>query len=75
MQIITNDRLDQGTEPANGTVTTKGGKQVAADLVIWATGSKPNTQWLQGGQLQGSLEPNGRIKVSWPRHCKFKVLQ
>ncbi|KAF5364780.1 hypothetical protein D9758_009319 [Tetrapyrgos nigripes] len=69
VDLILNDSLDVDSENKISTVgevqtyTTKGGKDVKADLVIRAYGSKPNTSFLSSSSLSPLLTPSGTIKV------------
>ncbi|KAG1657550.1 hypothetical protein FOA52_005436 [Chlamydomonas sp. UWO 241] len=48
------------------TMTPKAGgeaKSIKADLVIWATGSSPNTAFLKGTEFASAIDEAGRLKV------------
>ncbi len=60
LQIHLSERAIKGSEA--GELKLESGKVLAADLVIW-TGSRPNTEWLQGTELAASLDESGRLKV------------
>lgn len=42
----------------------EGSKTLPADLVIWATGAKPNTDWLKDTEFCAALDGKGYIAVS-----------
>ncbi|KAF5364793.1 hypothetical protein D9758_009322 [Tetrapyrgos nigripes] len=72
VSLILNDSLDVDSENKISTIgevqtyTTKGGKDVKADLVIRAYGSKPNTSFLSSpssSTLSSFLTPSGTIKT------------
>jgi pyruvate/2-oxoglutarate dehydrogenase complex dihydrolipoamide dehydrogenase (E3) component len=43
-QVILGDKVSSDTLPQDGYVTTQSGKRIRADLVIPATGGRPNSQ-------------------------------
>ncbi|GLC45828.1 hypothetical protein PLESTM_001784400 [Pleodorina starrii] len=52
----------EGRGPA--TLTLSDGSSVAADLVLWCAGAKPNTAFLAGGELAANvLDGKGLVKV------------
>lgn len=62
VQVLLNDRADKIDEEGK-VVTTRSGKQVPADLVFWAAGSRANAGMLARGDLAGLLDVNGRATV------------
>lgn len=68
------ERAEGGTQhPSMGasvlsgpmTVMTSSGKALAdVDLLIFASGAKPNTAWLAGGSLAGSLDATGHLRIA-----------
>lgn len=68
------ERAEGGTQhPSMGasvlsgpmTVVTSSGKAFAdVDLLIFASGAKPNTAWLAGGSLAGSLDATGHLRIA-----------
>lgn len=60
VKVLLNDRVDS---PQGGQATTKGGQTLAADLVIMATGGKPNTEWLRPTVLGSALDARGYVQV------------
>ncbi|KAG2438421.1 hypothetical protein HYH02_010876 [Chlamydomonas schloesseri] len=54
----------EGHGPASLSLEGKdGGSSLAADMVLWCAGARPNTGFLRGGELEGCLTENGSIKV------------
>lgn len=45
------------------TVVTAAGERIEGDLLVWATGSKPITDWLEGGALKAALSKTGHVNV------------
>lgn len=55
------------------TVVLQSGQELSADLVIWAVGAKPNTEFLKATELAPALDGAGRVKVGlrqpWGEPC------
>jgi apoptosis-inducing factor 2 len=49
------------SEPEPGRYVTSAGETIKADMVIWATGTTPNTDWLR--EHHGWLDETGHVKV------------
>lgn len=45
------------------TLTTSGGQQLQADLVLWCIGGRANSSFLTGGPLASAVDAKGLIKV------------
>ena len=46
-------------------VSTSKGRTIAdVDLLVYATGAKPNTQWLENSSLSACLEPSGHVRTA-----------
>lgn len=66
--ILTNERLEGAGHPADifadgGTALTRHGRIVTYDLVLWCTGGRPNTGYMQS-HFANTLNGDGRIKVA-----------
>jgi NADH dehydrogenase FAD-containing subunit len=67
--IITGDRLDGSNSPtddvfaAAGEARTLGGRRIPYDLILWCTGGRPNTAYMQS-HFADRLDHQGRIKVA-----------
>jgi NADH dehydrogenase FAD-containing subunit len=67
--IITGERLQGAPDsPADvfshgGVAVTDRGREVPYDLLIWCTGSRPNTAYMRPA-LESALDANGRIRVT-----------
>ncbi|PNW76355.1 hypothetical protein CHLRE_12g556228v5 [Chlamydomonas reinhardtii] len=53
----------EGRGPVSLTLDGKEGRTLAADVVLWCAGARPNTAFLQGGELAGCLDERGAVKV------------
>ena len=64
VDIITNDTIIECVANENGEISkviTQNGKEIETDLLVIATGIKPNTDFLKDTEI--NLAPNGAIKV------------
>lgn len=71
-QIVYNEKVSKKDDK---TVVLQSGQELSADLVIWAVGAKPNTEFLKGTELAPALDGAGRVKVGlrhpWGEPCGF----
>lgn len=51
-----------GNQPLDGKVVTKTGRTVSADIIIWATGTRPNTEFL-AQSWPHLVQENGLLKT------------
>jgi len=63
VNFILGDRLLPHTLKDANLYNTIKGKEIQADMVIWATGLKPNTRFLKGTFLEKTLDNKGFIKT------------
>ncbi|KAG2438422.1 hypothetical protein HYH02_010877 [Chlamydomonas schloesseri] len=64
--LHSNPLLDSAGGAAGGVpavLQLSDGSSLAADVVLWATGSRPNAGFLAGGDLESCLNEQGAIKV------------
>ncbi|CAE6438089.1 unnamed protein product [Rhizoctonia solani] len=70
VNVILGDKISPEAVPQDGIVTTEGGKQIQADLVINATGGQPNTSCLRSLD-PSALTARGTVNVTPDLRVKF----
>mmetsp|Transcript_17597 Transcript_17597/g.52877 ORF Transcript_17597/g.52877 Transcript_17597/m.52877 type:complete len:382 (-) Transcript_17597:521-1666(-) len=65
VDVKLNTRAEEGAGGVVRLTPKKGGEAttVQADLVVWAVGSKPNTEWLNATDFASALDGSGHIQV------------
>ncbi|MBW4047392.1 MAG: FAD-dependent oxidoreductase [Proteobacteria bacterium] len=68
VSILVGERLQSATTNSKdifggrGLATTTSGREIAYDLLIWCTGGRPSTSYMQAN-FSGALDERGRIRV------------
>eukprot|EP00955_Chlamydomonas_euryale_P065730 359328-Chlamydomonas_euryale.AAC.9 len=64
VDVKLNTRAEEGAGGVVRLTPKKGGEAttVQADLVVWAVGSKPNTEWLNATDFASALDGSGHIQ-------------
>ncbi|TFK24562.1 FAD/NAD(P)-binding domain-containing protein [Coprinopsis marcescibilis] len=62
-QVVLDDRLEELEPSESGTVKTKKGKTIQADLVIPTWGGRPNTEFIGSSLGADALSTTGHVKV------------
>ncbi|EFI27389.1 hypothetical protein CC1G_14860 [Coprinopsis cinerea okayama7 len=63
VDVILDDLLDQTEPSSDGTVTTRKGQSIKADLIVPTWGGRPNTSFIKEFLGTDSLTPTGHVKV------------
>ncbi|TFK19271.1 FAD/NAD(P)-binding domain-containing protein [Coprinopsis marcescibilis] len=64
IDVLLQDQLESVETSSEGTVTTKKGQVIAADLVVPMWGGKPNTEFIGASLGSDVLTTNGQVKVT-----------